>query len=94
MLAHAPLITTDVGATALGVAATYSFWRYLQEPRWRWAIVAGIALGLAQLTKFSMLLLFALWPVLWLVRLLLVEPRSAWLSRIEITHFTGSRSSR
>jgi 4-amino-4-deoxy-L-arabinose transferase-like glycosyltransferase len=82
VLAHARLITTDVGATALGVAATYSFWRYLQKPGWRWAIVAGIALGLAQLTKFSMLLLFALWPVLWLVRLLLVEPRSASLSRI------------
>ena len=29
-------------------------------------------LGLAQLTKFTMLVLFAVWPFLWLVRLVLV----------------------
>ena len=29
----------------------------------------GSLLGLAQLTKFSMLLLYAVWPFLWLVRL-------------------------
>ena len=67
ILAHARLVTTDVGATAFGVGATYLFWRYLHRPSWTWAVVAGIALGLAALTKFSTLLLFALWPLLWLV---------------------------
>jgi hypothetical protein len=72
ILAHARLITSDLGATALGVMGTYVFWRYLVKPNWRWAAFAGIALGLAQLTKFSMVLLYAVWPVLWLVRLWLV----------------------
>ena len=34
--------------------------------RWRWAVAAGILLGVAQLSKFSMLLLYAVWPFLWL----------------------------
>ena len=76
ILAHARLITSDLGSTALGVAATYVFWRYLQQPSWRWAAAAGVMLGLAQLTKFSMLLLYAVWPFLWLVRLVLVDPES------------------
>ena len=35
ILAHARLITSDVCSTALGVAATYVFWRYLHQPTWR-----------------------------------------------------------
>jgi hypothetical protein len=79
ILAHARLITSDLCSTALGVGATYLFWRYLQKPSWRWAVVAGVALGIAQLSKFSMLLLYAVWPFLWLVRLGLVVPRSEWV---------------
>jgi hypothetical protein len=71
ILAHCRLITTDLGSTAIGVTATFMFWLYLRNPSWRMAVPAGILLGLAQLTKFSMLLLFAIWPFLWLARLLL-----------------------
>ena len=87
ILAHARLITSDVGSTALGVAATYVFWRYLHQPSWRWAAAAGIMLGLAQLTKFTMLLLYAVWPFLWLVRLVLVYPMAAWPSLIPRASF-------
>ena len=82
ILAHARLVTSDVGSTALGVAATYVFWRYLHQPSWRWAAAAGFMLGLAQLTKFTMLLLYAVWPFLWLVRLLLVRPNAEWPARM------------
>jgi 4-amino-4-deoxy-L-arabinose transferase-like glycosyltransferase len=68
VLAHARLVTTDVAATALGALATYAFWIYLKAPGWRQAAVAGALLGLAQLTKFSLILLFGIWPLLWLVR--------------------------
>ncbi len=81
ILAHGRLVTTDVGSTALGVAATYLFWRYLERPGWTWAIAAGIALGLAQLTKFSMLLLYAVWPFLWLARLALKFRARQWLAQ-------------
>jgi Dolichyl-phosphate-mannose-protein mannosyltransferase len=79
ILAHCRLVTTDVGSTAVGVAATFVFWLYLRRPSWRLAVAAGVLLGVAQLTKFSMLLLYAVWPFLWLVRLLLVTPRAEWL---------------
>jgi hypothetical protein len=83
ILAHARLVTSDVGGAALGVAATYVFWRYLHQPSWRWGVVAtGVMLGVAQATKFTLLLLFAVWPFLWLVRLVLVTPLSEWPRRI------------
>ncbi len=73
ILAHARLVTSDACSTALGVAATYVFWRYLHRPTWRWAIASGAMLGLAQLSKFSMLLLYAIWPFLWAAHGLIVE---------------------
>lgn len=68
VLAHTRLVTTDMGATGLGALATFAFWRYLKAPSWRLATVAGLCLGLAQLTKFSQVVLYGLWPLLALVR--------------------------
>jgi hypothetical protein len=65
-LAHGGLVTTDMGASAIGFVATYVFWKYLRNPTWPRASAAGAMLGIAQLTKFSLLLLYLLWPVLWL----------------------------
>jgi 4-amino-4-deoxy-L-arabinose transferase-like glycosyltransferase len=81
VLAHGRLITTDMGSTSLGVAATFAFWLYLQKPGWRQAVAAGVLLGLAELTKFSMLLLYAVWPFLWLCQFIVVWPRTQWLAR-------------
>jgi 4-amino-4-deoxy-L-arabinose transferase-like glycosyltransferase len=82
ILAHARLVTSDLGATAVGAAATYAFWRYLQEPSWKRAGIAGVFLGLAALTKFSMLILYAVWPFLWVVHLMLAVSRGERLRRI------------
>ena len=49
----------------MGAVATYVFWKYLQAPKMRWAVAAGLALGLALLSKFSMLLLLLVWPLQW-----------------------------
>ena len=82
VLAHSRLITTDMGSTALGVAATYVFWRYLKNPRWVTAVAAGLMLGLAQLAKFSMLLLYAIWPLLWLLQTILVPATKSWSGHV------------
>jgi hypothetical protein len=66
ILAHGQLITPDVGAAALGVAASYAFWRWLREPTWMQTLIAGTMLGIAELTKTTLLVFFALWPVVWL----------------------------
>ncbi|MBA3315125.1 MAG: glycosyltransferase family 39 protein [Planctomycetaceae bacterium] len=67
VLAHAELITPDAAVTAFGIGASYAFWRWLKAPIWGRAAVAGLLLGLAQLSKMSWLLLFGLWPLLWLI---------------------------
>jgi 4-amino-4-deoxy-L-arabinose transferase-like glycosyltransferase len=68
IIAQAQLVTPDAGATALGVAAAYCLWRWLRRPRWPTAFVTGFALGLAELAKTTWIVLFALWPLLWLLR--------------------------
>ncbi len=90
ILAHCRLITTDVGSTALGVAATFVFWLYLRSPSWPKAVAAGVLLGLAELTKFSMLVLYAVWPFLWLVRLILATPRAQVVRRAVVGVAQGS----
>jgi 4-amino-4-deoxy-L-arabinose transferase-like glycosyltransferase len=65
LLAHAQLITPDAGAASLGVAAGYCFWRWLRQPTWGRTVAAGLLLGLAELSKMTWVILFALWPLLW-----------------------------
>jgi len=67
ILAHASLITADVGGTALGVAACYTFWRWLRKPTWTQAALTGVVLGLAELAKTTLILFYPLWPLLWVV---------------------------
>ena len=80
VLAHARLITTDLGATALAVLATFVFWLYLQQPDWKRATLAGLCLGMAQLSKFSLVLFYGLWPLLGIVHLL-ANPDRVGLAR-------------
>jgi 4-amino-4-deoxy-L-arabinose transferase-like glycosyltransferase len=66
ILAYGASITPDAGAAAFGLLAGYAFWHWLQAPRWANAVKAGIALGLAELTKTTWIVLFGLWPCLWI----------------------------
>ena len=66
-IAYGPLITGDMPATAMGVAAAYCFWKWLCQPEWNRAVIAGLTLGSAELAKFVWVILYGLWPVLWMV---------------------------
>jgi len=66
ILAHASLITPDAHATALGLAACYIFWRWLEQPCWGRAVLTGVVNGVAQLTKSTLILLYLVWPLMWL----------------------------
>jgi 4-amino-4-deoxy-L-arabinose transferase-like glycosyltransferase len=57
LLAHGHLVTTDVGAALGFTAATYHFYQFLKKRTRTSLVVAGIALGVAQLFKFSAVLL-------------------------------------
>ena len=76
LLAHGRLITTDVASAAIGTAATYMFVRYCRNPSNRTASLAGFALGIGLLTKFSLLMLVLLWPLIWAIQIILTIPRN------------------
>lgn len=71
VLANAQMMTPDTGAAAMGVAASYAFRIFVKNPTWFRAIDAGILLGVAQLTKFTWVVLFLLWPAIWAANLFL-----------------------
>ncbi len=66
ILAHGELITPDCAATSFGLGAGYFFWRWLKQPSWGRALAAGLLLGITELTKMTWIILFGLWPLLWL----------------------------
>ena len=72
-LAHGKLVTTDVGAAAGVFIATYYFLGALKNPSKRSIIFAGISFGLAELCKFSVILLVPFFGLLaftwWLINL-------------------------
>ncbi|QDV18647.1 hypothetical protein Pan153_33070 [Gimesia panareensis] len=67
ILGYGHLITCDMGGTALGVLASYFFWRWLMSYSWRAAILAGVFLGVALLAKTTLLIFIPLWPLMWLI---------------------------
>ena len=67
ILGHGSLLTSDVPASAMGMAAVYCFWRWLRRPWWLEATVAGLAIGLAELCKFTLLVLYPILFAIWLV---------------------------
>ncbi|MEM6484583.1 MAG: glycosyltransferase family 39 protein, partial [Pseudomonadota bacterium] len=77
ILAHASLITADAHATALGLAACYTFWKWLKNPTWTQAALTGVVLGLAELAKTTLILFYPLWPLLWLIY--------RWQDRVSMT---------
>lgn len=66
-LAHGRLVTTDVGAAAGVTIAVYYFLKFLKDSSKKNLIKAGVALGLAELAKFSLILLIPFFGFLVLV---------------------------
>lgn len=53
ILAHGNLATNDIGVTFFATLALYTFWRWMSRPTAARAVIAGLVLGLAQVSKFS-----------------------------------------
>ena len=67
VMAFAPLDTPDIPATVAGLWATHAFWKYLRAPSWPAAWRTGLLLGIAQLMKFTLVIFYAIWPLLWFI---------------------------
>ncbi|MFZ1720788.1 MAG: glycosyltransferase family 39 protein [Candidatus Moraniibacteriota bacterium] len=64
IIAHAHLVTTDLGIATAILIATYFFIRFLKHPSTRNLIIAGIILGLAQTVKFSAILILPIFGIM------------------------------
>lgn len=58
IIAHSHYVTTDIGIAAALFFAFYFFVRFLKDPGGKNILLAGLFLGIAELTKFSAVLLF------------------------------------
>ncbi len=67
LLAAGSLICPDSAAAALGLAAAYTFWRWLKVPTWKSATLAGGVLGIALLAKTLWCLLIPVWGFIFVV---------------------------
>jgi len=77
-LAHSPLVTTDLAATATYFSATYFFWRSgVQRKSWYYPLTAGVLLGAGLLSKFTLILL----PCAWMLILAAQGLRRLWEAR-------------
>ncbi len=76
VLAFSQHVVPDVPAAVAGLGATYLFWKYLLNPRLDKAIFAGLGLGIALLTKFTLVVLFLIWPMIAIVHLAGYQPKA------------------
>lgn len=67
VLGHNHFVTTDIGiAAAIGIAF-YFFLQFIKNPTWLNALIGGLALGIAQSTKFSAIILLPLFATLLII---------------------------
>lgn len=84
MLAHARFVTTDLAATAGFFASFAAFLYWIERPNWHRTLSFGVVFGVAQLTKFSLLLLLPVFPLLILINTLTSPDLSAWRLRLRM----------
>ncbi|MDD2731762.1 MAG: glycosyltransferase family 39 protein [Candidatus Pacebacteria bacterium] len=71
LIAHGRLVTTDVGAAAGAFISTYYFVKFLKDPTKKNIILGGIFFGIAELLKFSLILLIPFFAILVVVKSIL-----------------------
>ncbi|HEV3304724.1 MAG TPA: glycosyltransferase family 39 protein [Planctomycetaceae bacterium] len=75
LIAHGSLVTTDMGAAAFFVFTLFAAWRFARRPGWRAALLFGVLLGLAQLAKFTSLVLYPISIAVFLLAVVALRDR-------------------
>lgn len=77
VLAHGHLVTTDIGATFGVLIAFYFFLKFLRTETRAGLLYAGVAFGIAELTKFSNVLIGPVFVLIMLLKTIL-EIKNSW----------------
>lgn len=74
ILANGILATTDMGFAAFATLAAYCYWKFFNKPNVQNLIITGVAMALAQLTKYTAIFL---WPAYVLIILFAMKQYSS-----------------
>lgn len=77
MLAHGALATTDMIATFFIFLSCYSFWLFLKDSSFKNVVFSGICLGLAELSKYTAILLYPAFLLILFVELFISLKKEA-----------------
>ncbi len=70
ILAHARLATTDLITAFFMLLSLFTFWSFIKKPCMINIFLAGTSLGLAQLSKYSMLILYPIFIILYIIAII------------------------
>lgn len=87
VLAHDHYVTTDLGIATFIFIATYYFVHFLKNPSPKHIALAGVALGLAQLAKFSAIILIPLFGLLVIISALTKHPHTSLKTNLASSRF-------
>lgn len=65
ILANAALGTQDLAIAGFFLATLYCGWKFSLQDGWKWALITGMVLGLAQITKYTAILLVPILIIQW-----------------------------
>ncbi len=82
VLAHARFVTTDLAATVAFFASFAAFLKWIERPTWRQTLLFGLVIGLAELTKFSLILLLPLFPLMIMVKFVTGGGLNSWRAHL------------
>lgn len=75
IISHSRFITIDLGITALSFIALYYFWKMLENPNWKTFAIATLVFTLAQLGKFTGLVLGPIFIAVVLIKILGIQKK-------------------
>ncbi len=89
ILAHSGLATTDMIATFFIFLSCYSFWLFLKDRSFKNVVLSGICLGLAELSKYTAILLYPVFILVLIFELFvsIKKERAVYLLRFMLVIF-------
>ena len=75
ILAHSPLVHTDLAFATFFFIGTYFLWRVLNQLTWARILLTALFFGLAANTKYSYLAILVVWGILGLLKVVSSEPQ-------------------
>lgn len=92
ILAHTPIVHTDMPLAALFFIGSYFYWRVLNRLTWARLLLTSLLFGLSVVTKYSSLIILPVWAILGLLRIFSHEPLTCRLGTERTLRSPGEKT--